>query len=255
LWGHKIQSEDLVDYGWLWLTKSKWSSDIFGASVHISSWFPAISLASFEGRGWKFVIELQAQRWPGCVTWTRERACQPVMVATNSWIDGVYSFYSTTHKKWWLGGAYYCFTNISYDLLLLLHVRLNEHGRIHLNASIVSKHSHSWYLEISLDFGAIAKIVNEASCSNWWPPAVDVYSPLCQNFFSRGFTHIRIPFGGCLPSGYLSYIAMERSTMLLIGKSSINSLDSFKEKSTGNHCFLPSNIGFSCKFSHHPILW
>ena len=104
-----------------------------------------------------------------------------------------------------IGGSFCCFTNISSDLLLLLllHVRLSEHDRIHLNASIVSKNSHSWYLEISLDFGVIAKIVNKASCSNWWPPAVDVYSPLCQNFFSRGFTHIRIPCGGCLPSGYL----------------------------------------------------
>ena len=36
------------------------------------------------------------------------------------------------------------------------------------------------------------------------------------------------------------------------------SLDWFKGKSTGNHgfyMFLPSNIGLSCKFSHHPILW
>ena len=36
------------------------------------------------------------------------------------------------------------------------------------------------------------------------------------------------------------------------------SLDWFKVKSTGNHgfyMFLPSNIGFSCKISHHPILW
>ena len=37
------------------------------------------------------------------------------------------------------------------------------------------------------------------------------------------------------------------------------SLDGFKGKSTGNHGFyytkfLPSNIGLSCKFSHHPIL-
>ena len=28
-----------------------------------------------------------------------------------------------------------------------------------------------------------------------------------------------------------------------------------KGKSTGNPWFLPSNIGLSCKFSHHPILW
>jgi hypothetical protein len=27
-----------------------------------------------------------------------------------------------------------------------------------------------------------------------------------------------------------------------------------KGKSTGNPWFLPSNIGLSCKFSHHPIL-
>ena len=33
------------------------------------------------------------------------------------------------------------------------------------------------------------------------------------------------------------------------------SLDWFKGKFTGNHGFLPSNIGVSCKFSHHPILW
>jgi hypothetical protein len=36
---------------------------------------------------------------------------------------------------------------------------------------------------------------------------------------------------------------------------STNSLDWFKGKSTGNPWFLPSNIGLSCKFSHHPILW
>ena len=35
---------------------------------------------------------------------------------------------------------------------------------------------------------------------------------------------------------------------------STNSLDWFKGKSTGNPWFLPSNIGLSCKFSHHPIL-
>ena len=33
------------------------------------------------------------------------------------------------------------------------------------------------------------------------------------------------------------------------------SLDWFKGKSTGNHGFLPSNIGRSCKFSQNPILW
>ena len=33
------------------------------------------------------------------------------------------------------------------------------------------------------------------------------------------------------------------------------SMDWFKGKSAGNHGFLPSNIGLSCKFSHHPILW
>ena len=33
------------------------------------------------------------------------------------------------------------------------------------------------------------------------------------------------------------------------------SLDWFKGKFTGNHGFLPSNIGLSCKFSHNPILW
>jgi len=32
------------------------------------------------------------------------------------------------------------------------------------------------------------------------------------------------------------------------------SMDWFKGKSTGNHGFLPSNIGLSCKFPHHPIL-
>jgi hypothetical protein len=35
------------------------------------------------------------------------------------------------------------------------------------------------------------------------------------------------------------------------------SMDWFKGKSTGNHGFYYqnlSNIGFSCKFSHHPIL-
>ena len=32
------------------------------------------------------------------------------------------------------------------------------------------------------------------------------------------------------------------------------SMDWFKGKSTGNQV-LPSNIGLSCKFSHHPILW
>ena len=35
------------------------------------------------------------------------------------------------------------------------------------------------------------------------------------------------------------------------------SLGWFKGKFTGNHgfYFLPSNIGLSCKISHHPILW
>jgi len=36
-----------------------------------------------------------------------------------------------------------------------------------------------------------------------------------------------------------------------------SSLGWFKGKSTGNHGFYhqnPSNIGLSCKFSHHPIL-
>ena len=36
------------------------------------------------------------------------------------------------------------------------------------------------------------------------------------------------------------------------------SMDWFKGKFTGNHgfyMFLPSNIGVSCKFSHHPVLW
>ena len=33
------------------------------------------------------------------------------------------------------------------------------------------------------------------------------------------------------------------------------SMDWFKGKSTGKPWFLPSNIGVSCKFSHHPILW
>ena len=32
------------------------------------------------------------------------------------------------------------------------------------------------------------------------------------------------------------------------------SLDWFKGKITGNHRFSQSNIGLSCKFSHHPIL-
>ena len=32
-------------------------------------------------------------------------------------------------------------------------------------------------------------------------------------------------------------------------------MDWFKGKSTGNHGFLPSNIGLSCKISHHQILW
>ena len=38
----------------------------------------------------------------------------------------------------------------------------------------------------------------------------------------------------------------------------VESMDWFKEKLTGNHgfyWFLPSNIGVSCKLSHHPILW
>ena len=33
------------------------------------------------------------------------------------------------------------------------------------------------------------------------------------------------------------------------------SMDWFKGKFTGKPWFLPSNIGLSCKFSHHPILW
>ena len=33
------------------------------------------------------------------------------------------------------------------------------------------------------------------------------------------------------------------------------SMDWFKGKSTRNHCFFPSNIGGSCKFSQHPVLW
>ena len=39
---------------------------------------------------------------------------------------------------------------------------------------------------------------------------------------------------------------------------SLSNMDWLKGKPTGNHGFyicLPSNIGVSCKFSHHPILW
>ena len=37
-------------------------------------------------------------------------------------------------------------------------------------------------------------------------------------------------------------------------KTKLESLDWLKGKSTGNHGFLPLNIGGSCTFSHHPIL-
>ena len=45
---------------------------------------------------------------------------------------------------------------------------------------------------------------------------------------------------------------------IIILISIIISMDWFKGKFTGNHgfyMFLPSNIGVSCKISHHPILW
>ena len=56
----------------------------------------------------------------------------------------------------------------------------------------------------------------------------------------------------CPDRGTLSMIHIKSMNLELI---CLNSMDWFKGKSTGNHGFLPSNIGLSCKFSHHPILW
>ena len=57
---------------------------------------------------------------------------------------------------------------------------------------------------------------------------------------------------------YGPYMFIYDPNILVSSGSSIFWLDWFKGKSTGNHgfyMFLPSNIGLSCKFSHHPILW
>jgi hypothetical protein len=77
--------------------------------------------------------------------------------------------------------------------------------------------------------------------------------------------HMRAPtsewWKGRWGTGRKSNVAIENPPVhpfrSMLATKTNGSLDWFKGKFTGNHgfyMFLPSNIGVSCKFSHHPIL-